>query len=279
MREYVGTLGRHLLVEPDINQPYFSVLAPVPATTNENSIRPFPGYSTIQQFLSAATSNYHALQTQLSRRVGDVTFTAAYTFSKALGNASSDTDNQFDYYNLYWMYGPLSYDARHVFTGTFVWSLPRLKDQPAYVRSVAGNWQSSGVIHLQTGFPLNVTGNTPILGNRQADYIGGSALLPNPGANGWINPAVYAPAPQGAFGTAGAGDVRGPGLQTYDLFVARLFPLWHEGTSLGFRADFLNAFNNVNFQAPTTNVSNTGFGTITSAYPPRNIQLSLRLLF
>jgi len=277
--EYVGTLGRHLLVEPDINQPYFSVLATVPSTTNENSIRPFPGYSTIQQFLSAATSNYHSWQTQISRRFGDITFTGAYTWSKALGNASSDTDNQYDYYNLYWMYGPLSYDANHVFTGTFVWSLPRLKSQPAYIRGVLGNWQLSGVIHAQTGFPLNVTGTTPILGTRQANYVGGSALLPNPSANGWINPAAYAPAAQGAFGTAGAGNVRGPGLQTYDLSVARLFNIWREGTTLGFRADFLNAFNNVNFQAPQLNRSNTDFGTITSAYPPRNIQLSLRLTF
>jgi hypothetical protein len=276
---YIGTLGRHLLVEPDINQPYFSVLATVASTTNENSIRPYPGFSTIQQFLSAATSNYHSLQAQLSRRLGNATFTAAYTFSKALGNASSDTDNQFDYYNLYWMYGPLSYDAKHVFTGTFVWSLPKLSNQPAYIRDLAGNWQVSGVIHLQTGFPLNVTGNTAILGTREANYIGGSALLPNPGANGWINPAAFAPAAQPAFGTAGAGDVRGPGLQTYDLSVARMFPFWREGMNLGIRADFLNAFNNVNFMAPSTNVSSTGFGTISAAYPPRNIQLSMRLTF
>ena len=229
--------------------------------------------------MSAATSNYHGLQVQLSRRAKDVLFTAAYTFSKALGNASSDTENGFNYYNLYALYGPLSYDANHVFSGSFVWSLPGLKSQPAFIRGPLGNWQLSGTIHLQTGFPLNVTGTTPLLGTRQADYIGGAALLPNPGANGWINPAAFAPAPQGRFGSAGAGDVRGPGLQQYNLSVARLFPLWREGTTLQFRADFLNAFNNVNFQAPNVNRSNSDFGTISSAYPPRNIQLSLRLQF
>ena len=59
----------------------------------------------------------------------------------------------------------------------------------------------------------------------------------------------------------------------------RLFPLWREGTTLQFRADFLNAFNNVNFQALNVNRSNSDFGTISSAYPPRNIQFSLRLQF
>ena len=67
---FVGTLGRHLLVEPDINQPTFATLASVPTSTNENSIRPYPGYSTIQMFLSEATSNYYGMQLSLSRRKG-----------------------------------------------------------------------------------------------------------------------------------------------------------------------------------------------------------------
>jgi hypothetical protein len=103
--------------------------------------------------------------------------------------------------------------------------------------------------------------------------------LPNPGANGWINPAAFASAPQSRFGTVGYGDVRGPGLQQYDLSVTRSFPLWKEGTLLQFRTDFINAFNNVNFQAPDSKVSDAAFGTITSAYPSRNIQLSLKLVF
>ncbi|HMJ61047.1 MAG TPA: carboxypeptidase regulatory-like domain-containing protein, partial [Bryobacteraceae bacterium] len=171
---YVGTLGRHLLIEPDINQPTFDALGAVPSTTNINTLRPYTGYSTIQQFMSAATSNYHALQTQLSRRAGAVTFTGAYTWSKALGNASSDTANDKNYYNLYWMYGPLSYDATHVFTGSFIWDLPKLKSQPAFVRVPLSNWQVSGIIHLQSGFADNIVGNTTVLtGNREADYVGG----------------------------------------------------------------------------------------------------------
>jgi hypothetical protein len=276
--DYIGSLGRHLLVEPDMNQPYFSVVGAASTTANENSLRPFPGYSTIQQFESAATSNYHSLQVQLSRRVGAVMFTAAYTYSKALGNSPSDTENDEDYYNLYWMYGPLSYDATHVFSGSFIWYLPKLTSQPVYLRAPFGNWQFTGIIHLQTGFPYNITDTTPILGTREANYLGGPGVFSNPGANAWFNPAAFGPAATDAFGTAGAGDVRGPGLQEYDLSVARFFPI-KESMSLQFRADFINAFNNVNFEGPQADRSNSAFGTISSAYPPRNIQFGMKFLF
>jgi hypothetical protein len=276
---YLGTLGRHLLVEPDINQPTFEVLGSVPSTTNINTLRPYHGYSTIQQFMSAATSNYHALQAQLSRRAGSVTFTAAYTWSKALGNASSDTENDKNYYNLYWMYGPLSYDTNHVFTGSFVWDLPKLQSQPAFLRIPLSNWQVSGIVHLQSGFADNIMGNTTVLtGGREADYIGGPTMLANPGPDGWFNPAAFASAPQGRFGNSGNGNVRDPGLQLYNFSVARFFPLT-ERLKLQFRADFLNAFNHPNFQSPENSLSNSAFGTISSAYPPRNIQFSMKLAF
>ncbi|MBV9084957.1 MAG: hypothetical protein JOZ62_19940, partial [Acidobacteriaceae bacterium] len=144
------------------------------------------------------------------------------------------------------------------------------------------NWQLSGTIHLQSGFPYTIEGNTSILGAIKADYVGGPVLLPNPGPNGWINKAAFKVAPDTRFGTAGAGDVRGPGLQTYNVSVARLFPILREGTTLQFRADFLNAFNTVNFQpfpSSSLNVSDATFGTLTSAYPARTIQLSMKLRF
>jgi len=111
-----------------------------------------------------------------------------------------------------------------------------------------------------------------------ADYIGGPAVLPNPGPNGWFNPAAFAVAPQNRWGTAGAGDVEGPGMQIYNLSLTKFFKLT-ERINLRIRGDFINAFNCVNFQGPDTNISSSSFGTISSAYPPRNIQLGLKLQF
>jgi hypothetical protein len=262
------------------------VLAASSSTVNENSIRPFAGYSTIQQFISAGTSNYHGLQARLERRVKGVFFTAAYTFSKNLSDASSDTENNFNYFDIHAMYGPAyssnagaSIDVRHAFVSTVVWDLPSLANHSSLVRLPLGGWQLSAIIHLQSGFYYSVTGST-LIGTRLADYIGGPAVLPNPGANGWINPAAFAAAPQGRWGLAGPGDVEGPGMQIYDLSITRFFNLRREGKmTLRFRADFMNAFNNVNFESPATTVTSSGFGTISSAYPPRNIQLGLKLAF
>jgi hypothetical protein len=277
---YVATLAHHLLDEPDINQPSFDVLASVPSTTSINSIRPYAGYSTIQQFESRGNSNYHSLQLHATRRAGRLMFTAAYTFSKALGTASSDTTNNYNFFNPRLNYGPLSFDARHAFVGTMIYNLPSLANHSHFIKEPLGGWQLSAVLHDQTGFPLSITGNSAILGGRLADYVGGSALLANPGPNGWINPAAFAVAPQGRWGTSGAGNVRGPGLQQYNLSLTKFFVVSEaRNMNLRFRADFINAFNNVNFQAPSTNISNSGFGTITSAYPPRNIQLGVKLQF
>jgi len=293
--DFVGSLGRHLLTEPDANQPYWTVLAAVPSTTNLNSIRPYPGYSTIQQFLSVGTSNYYGLQARLERRVGRVLFTGGYTFSKNLSDASSDTENDYNYYNIRQTYGPAysgnsgaSMDVRHTFVGTFIWFLPQLRDHKAYVSGPFGGWQLSAIIHLQTGFYYTVTGTAaPISGSRAANYVGGSVLLPNPGANGWINPAAFTPPSPSAWGSAGTGIVEGPGMQIYNLAVAKFFTLAKRGdtpVTLRFRAEFLNAFNNVNFQGPSTSLGSAtsltaGFGTISSAYPPRNIQLGLKVAF
>ncbi|HKE23269.1 MAG TPA: carboxypeptidase regulatory-like domain-containing protein [Bryobacteraceae bacterium] len=284
--DYVGSFGRHLLTEPDINQPSWAALAASSSTVNENSIRPFAGYSTIQQFISAGTSNYHALQARLERRVRGVFFTAAYTFSKNLSDASSDTENNFNYFNVHAMYGPAfssnagsSIDVRHAFVSTVIWDLPSLANHSRFVRLPFGGWELSSIIHLQSGFYYSITGST-LIGTRLADYLGGPVLLPNPGANGWINPAAFAAAPQGRWGTAGPGDVEGPGMQIYNLSVTRFFYIRPEGKmTLRFRADFMNAFNNVNFQSPATTITSSGFGTISSAYPPRNIQFGLKLSF
>jgi hypothetical protein len=275
---YVGTLSRHLLDEPDINQPSFAVLGSVPSTTPAISIRPYAGYSTIQQFESRATSNYNALQLYLARRTGRVMFTAGYTWSKNLGDASSDTTDNHDAFNARAYYGPLTFDVRHVLVGTFVLNLPALRNQKQLLRGSFGDWQLSGIIHVQSGMHYSITGNSKIVSGRLADYLGGPALLPNPGPNGWFNPAAFTAAPQDRWGTSGEGNVVGPGLQQYNLALTKFFRVT-ERISLRARAEFINAFNCVNFQGPQVNSSDSTFGTVSAAYPPRNIQLGLKLTF
>ncbi len=49
--------------------------------------------------------------------------------------------------------------------------------------------------------------------------------------------------------------------------------------NLRLQGDFFNAFNVANFSGLGTTVDNGGFGTLSSAYPGRNLQLGLKVVF
>ncbi len=281
---YVGNLGRHLLRQPNINQIPFALNAanvalPTAQRLPNASLVPYRGYSNITQYRSDSTSNYHALQTYVSKRAGAVFFTAGYTFSKALGDASGQGDNPENYVNRHFNYGPLSFDRRHAFFATYVWSLPKLNGHNPALRTALGSWRFNGIIRLQTGQYYTITANTSI-GNRRADYLGGDTLTPSDARtiNNWINKDAFGPAANDRFGNSGTGIVEGPGLQSYDLSLAKVFP-FHDRYNLRFQVDAFNAFNVSNFNGLIVDRSNNAFGTLPSAYPPRNLQLQMKFTF
>ncbi len=58
------------------------------------------------------------------------------------------------------------------------------------------------------------------------------------------------------------------------------FPLHGERTTLQFRADAYNAWNQTNFNNPNTSSTNSAFGRVTgTAGDARNWQLGLKLAF
>jgi len=72
--------------------------------------------------------------------------------------------------------------------------------------------------------------------------------------------------------------VRGPAYYVWDISLRKQFRIKGD-VRLQIQADFFNAFNNVNWGNPATNLSGAGFGTISSANPARNIQLGARVMF
>ena len=82
----------------------------------------------------------------------------------------------------------------------------------------------------------------------------------------WFNTdafAAFSPAPQ-AFGNAGVGIMRGPGMSNFDFTLAKDFAAG-ERRRFQFRTEVFNAFNHANFGPPNIARESSGFGQILTA--------------
>src|SRR5829696_3556538 len=281
---YVANLGRHLIRQPDINQPTFDqIRANIPPgpNVNVNALRPYKGFTAIRMRFSDSTSNYHGMQLYAAKRKGDLLMTTSYTWSKVLTDASGFNDNPEDPFNRRFNYGPATFDRRHVFALTYTYTVKMFSRSRGFVKAVLDGYEISGITRLQSGPYLTVTatGNTA-LGNRRADCISSDPLFPEGerGPNSWARREAFAVAPDTRRGTCGVGTILGPGAHTWDFSLRRSFGLT-ERFKLRFQADIFNAFNRTNFRDLESNLSNAGFGTISTSGPPRNIQFGLKLMF
>ncbi|WP_263417603.1 TonB-dependent receptor [Terriglobus albidus] len=296
---YVGSVSRHQLRQPNVNIP--DVLS---AYTNQNptsgsaptsiaSLNPYKGFTTINSNRFDSNYNYNALQLFASKRKGIVTTTLAYTFSKALGDSNGNNITLENWQNLAYNYGPLSNDRRHAFVASFVIQAPELHGKSFLMRTAAGGWQLSGVSRLQSGAYYTVQQTSTIqLGTVRADYVPGVRVYNdhagicgylNNGSGGSCNATAKAyiqTAKNQAnhYGNAPVGGVVGPGLAQVDATLSKIFPIT-ERVRLKAQVDMFNVLNRTNFNGLNLNASNSNFGTISSAFPPRQMQLGARILF
>jgi hypothetical protein len=87
------------------------------------------------------------------------------------------------------------------------------------------------------------------------------------------NPALrtYGSLPRNSF--------RGPGRTNLDLAIAKMTPIFREKLNMEFRAEFFNILNHAEFANPSTNISSSLFGQITTTFDPRIIQFGLKFIF
>ena len=287
---YTGKLLRHLARQPDINFPSFDALyqnSLVPSATrpSTNTIRPYHGYSNIRMFLTDANGNYNSLQAFFSKRRGDLIMTTAFTWGKALAEASGDTDNPDGGLGFtiprHFYYGPTSYDRRFIFVQTYTYRIPLFRhSQYKVLKGSLGGWELSGITRAQSGGYNTISGNVTGV-TRRADYIGGDVNLASDERtpNHWFNTAAFAAEPVSRLGNAGSNTVQGPGLYLWDVSIRKQFSI-RERYKLQFRADSFNVMNHVNFRSLQTTVTTANtFGSLTGSGPARNLQGGLRLDF
>ena len=284
---YVGNVAHHQLRTPNIN---FPSLAPVVANatgantiSSTNYFNPYQGFTSIGSNRFDSNYNYNSLQMFASKRKGIVTFTLAYTFSKALGDSNGNNTTLENWSNLQFNYGNLSNDRRHAFVASFVIQAPELRGHNFAIREAAGGWQISGVARLQSGAYFQVQSTSLLgLGTVRPDRVSSVPVYINShaGLNGYVTKGSFVATPKTAarFGNSGTAPVIGPGLAQTDATLSKFFPVT-ERVRIKFQADFFNVLNRTNFSGINLNASNTNFGTISGAYPPRQMQLGLKALF
>jgi hypothetical protein len=281
---YAGNQSRHLMRGPDINQPSWAALAanqalPTAQRASTNYLRPYKGYATLPQRISDANGNYNGLQVYLTKRKGWLTWTASYTWSKALTDASSNTDASEEPYNRHFNYGPATFDRRHAFVATWNSKLPFLRHAAAWERAILGGWELSGVGRIQSGPYATITSSTAV-GTRRSDYNGQPVDLSGDerGPNHWFNTDAFSAPPITRGGNSGPMIVEAPGLRLLDLSLRKAYRI-NERFTLRYQADLFNALNKANFRGLSTSTSSIDFGSLTASGPARNVQMGLRLTF
>ena len=274
---YVGSQGRHLLWNQQINQTPAGTLSPT------NAARPYRGYGNINLRSTTATSAYNSLQMSLSRplRAG-LQVNANYTLSRAVSDASADRGTtQQDIRNLAAERAVTNYDRTHIFGVHYVWELPFYRDQSGLRYNVLGGWQISGSTRYATGLPITITTTT-----NSANSFGGGTLRPNlvgdavgsQTVSQWFNTAAFVQPAANQFGNSPNGVVRGPGVHLTDLGIFKNFKI-NGQVQAQYRLEMFNAFNQTQFATVGTTLGTPTFGTITAAAEPRLIQMGIKLTF
>ena len=288
---YGGRRGIHLEELVNINQlaPNTKFLA-ANAGINENALRPYKGYYTINQATNGGASSYNSLQVNLRRRLTNgLLFGIAYTWSKSLDFGSSNGTKLPNSFDMKEMWGRSDFDRRHVFLANIVYNVDQFNHSSHFInRAVLGHWQVSGTLQGQTGAGLSVTTGTdfagvgtgsgsqfvPIIKDRVQTTKAFAGFNPAAGVNTWFDTTAYvrganadsvllSPQYRGTFVPRGARNIiSGPGFQSYNMALNKSWVLipGHESTALTFRAEAFNLANHPTPDNPNTTYTSSNFG-------------------
>lgn len=289
---YIGSKGTKLGRFRRFNTPAHvetgENLAPRPG--NLQSLRTFPELGPIIQLQHIASSSYNSLQIKAETRRGKrLSFLTSFVWSKSLDDADSVLPGQFDSVgaqderNLRLERGLSFFNIGRRLSAGYVYHLPA---PGGFLRPLLARWQTSGIVTIQDGTPLNPVyfaydGANSGTVNRPNIVPGQSISLPSGQRtpDHWFNTAAFSTPAPFTFGNAGRNVIPGPGIATFDLALERKFSI-RERSTLALRGEFFNAFNHPNLGIPVE-FADFGpfFGKIVATSEPRRIQLALRFQF
>jgi hypothetical protein len=271
----------------------------------------YPGYGAINAHALIGHTNYHSLTALLTRRQRNgLSFTASYTFSRAMGTTAYNPvvpDNE----SL--NYGRLAADRRHNLQVSYSYAIPGVGKalKTPVLGALTDHWTLSGIGRVISGAPFNPTctyssGTLPdytgtpditaracsVVGNPYANVPAGDYF--NPSAfqllvTGLANPSVYnGPPLLGNLG-GGAGVLTLPTTWNLDATMTKSIPLRGEGRVVKLQVQAYNVFNHTEINALNTTIQfNPATGAIANgasaaiasgALPNRQLAFSVRVEF
>jgi Carboxypeptidase regulatory-like domain len=327
---YVGSSSHKLLTWVDQNPYVLSSVAqgnPV-RILNQELLASNPNadpntYGFAPTFDGLNHANYNGLLSSLTKRaqdvryLGNVFFTASYTWSHNLDNGTGFNSrvSSIPYYNHNQFYGNSDFDLRQRLAFSGGWELPFAKTWATAPKRLTSGWSLYPIYFIQSGIPLDFlaglqqystdpgpsgAGDGEIV---RADQAVGSAQTFNPRqvqtftepstgqpttGNFWFNPIDFQPnactvsdtCPLGYYGTYRRNSFHGPRHSNFDLALEKATDLVGERTKLLFRVEAFNLFNHAEFRPPSSSYATSGtFGVISGTYAPRILQLALKVSF
>lgn len=310
--DYIGSVGRHLYAKYNVNRFAGDLIQ-----HGGNFTGLAPGFGAINFGQDTESSGYNGFTASVRQRASHgVTLNAAYTYSKAIDQASKlDGSEHVDAFNDRLSRGLADFDARHRLAFTTLWSLPGPHGS-GFMNKLLGGWELTNVTILQSGPPFSVIctanfapvfdGAGNVIGNTGCDYNADGTNYDRPNTPSFGNTKTglsrsdyragifncggtafcgsIFPSPGLTEGNLGRNTFHGPGFANTDFSVIKNLKIpWFiggEGANLQFRTEFFNVFNRVNLTQVGTNIADlSSFGKSTSTYPARDIQFALRIAF
>jgi len=289
-------MGVHLLATYDANQP-----SPAPDESAANY--PYQPYTSRIEYLAlGGGSTYYGGQIKLAGELAPgLQVLMSYVYSKEIDdsiapftNPESRPDGPQDLYDPRGnrSLSPFDIAQRAVLAGHY--DLPFKHDSAtqgarSLTSALFGNWSISALATIQTGFPFTpeLAVNNLNNGNYQLPNRVGDGALPSGQRSylQWFNTTLNPSAPVDAFqvpaplqyGDSGYDILRGPGLATTDVALARTFAI-HERLRLQLRAEAHNLQNRTNLALPDRYLGVESSGVISHTITPaRQVQVGARL--
>jgi hypothetical protein len=236
---YVGAVGNHNWQVVDINQPAAGAAEANP-TVKIDALRPYAGYTEIQQEQSVVNEKYKGLQIAWSSHFPDgSSLGIAYSGATTHDGGSSYRDIEPNAYNNKNLWGQSDYNIRSALLLNYNYILPFFKGRHDAAGELLGGWEISGADQFQTGTPSSVVGSGDYAGISQ----GGGIVNANGNATGTADGSMSNGGEFWAHSSI-------PGLTKGYSGPSATGPQWFAGCAPG-NASSCGGATNVQFTAPT----------------------------